>query len=304
MNKRKILTYSAIAIASILLFCSLGYTEKENVSVVESSKITQLPIPDSAYIFGERVPLENFDTRESLEREILVNVYWQSNTSQFIKKADRYFPIIDSILTKNGITLDFKYLAVAESGLRNVVSPASAAGLWQFLEKTGRECGLEVNQYIDERYHLEKSTEAACKYLKKAYEKFNNWSLVAASYNIGVVGIQKQLNYQYIDSYWDLYTNQETGRYVFRILALKLIMENPEDYGFYYKPEEKYPTYSYKTITIDTTISDVAAFVNSHGSNYKMMKELNPWIRSKSIPNEKRKSYTIKLITDSVRKTL
>jgi len=308
MQKRNnLITYIAISfgIVSLTIY---GFSEPENTHLQKTNaeptysiKISQLPIPDSLTIFGEEVPIHKFDVMESLEKEILVNTYWQSSTSVLLKTVDRYFPIIEHILAKNNIPLDFKYLAVAESGLKNVVSPSGAAGYWQFLENTAKEYDLQVEDGIDERYDIEKSTEAACKYLKTSYEKFGSWAKVAASYNVGMNGLSRQLDYQHIDSYFDLYTNSETGRYVYRIIALKLIIENQEKYGYFFSPEDKYKPFKYTTYTIDSSITDLSAFAQSKGSNYKMLKIMNPWIKSKSFINPKGKSFEIKLIKEEDR---
>ncbi|MDA3882572.1 MAG: lytic transglycosylase domain-containing protein [Bacteroidales bacterium] len=304
----------SLIIISILIVCFLSLflvnfsqnnsMESKPQSKPYTIKIEQLYIPDSITLFNETVPIHNFDTRESLERELLVNVYWQSQTTMFFKKIGRYFPIIEYVLEKNNVPEDFKYLALAESGFLHNVSPSGATGYWQFLEKTAEQYGLTVNHYIDERYDIEKSTEAACKYFKKAYERFGSWTLAAASYNVGMYGLNKQTDYQYIDSYYDLHTNSQTGRYVFRVLALKLIMEHPEKYGYFIQTDEKYHLPEFKTLTIDTAISDIAQFAKDHNSNYKLIRIMNPWIRSKSLPQtHKDNPYKIKIVDISQRNT-
>ena len=285
-------------------FSQNNSTESKAQNKPYTIKIEQLYIPDSIKLFNEIVPIQNFDTRESLERELLVNVYWQSQTTMFLKKVGRYFPIIEYVLKQNNVPEDFKYLALAESGFLHNVSPSGATGYWQFLEKTAQQYGLTVNNYIDERYHIEKSTEAACKYFKDAYERFGSWTLAAASYNVGMYGLNKQTDYQYIDSYYDLHTNSQTGRYVFRVLALKLIMEHPEKYGYFIQTEEKYHLPEFTTLTIDTAISDIAQFAKDHNSNYKLIRIMNPWIRSKSLPTpHKENPYKIKIVDISHRNT-
>ncbi|MFO7868085.1 MAG: lytic transglycosylase domain-containing protein [Bacteroidales bacterium] len=276
--------------------------QKPPASTPYTIEIKQLYIPDTIKLFNEPVPVHNFDIRESLERELLVNVYWQSQTTMFFKKVGRYFPIIEHVLEKNNIPTDFKYLALAESGFLQDVSPAGATGYWQFLKKTALEYDLTVNRYIDERYDIEKSTEAACKYFQKAYIRFGSWALAAASYNVGMFGLSKQLDYQEIDSFYDLHTNSQTGRYVFRILALKLIIENPEKYGYFLNPDEKYHMPEYTTYTIDTAISDVTQFAKKVHSNYKMVRIMNPWIRSTSLPSPKDDPYQIRIVTENDRK--
>ncbi len=225
--------------------------------------IYALNIPTNLSFAGEKVPVENFDVLESLDREFLVNTYWQSQTLLFLKRANRYFPIIEPILEKNGIPDDFKYLAIAESGLTNVVSPAGATGVWQIMKTTGKEYDLEINSEVDERYHIEKATEAACKYLNDSYKRFNNWTLVAASYNMGMGGVSKQLTRQKVDSYYDLLLNAETARYVFRIIAIKSVMKDPDKYGFVIRQKDLYtevPTYE---VIVDSTIPDFAENMTS-----------------------------------------
>ncbi|HLT51457.1 MAG TPA: lytic transglycosylase domain-containing protein, partial [Arenibacter sp.] len=196
-------------------------------------RITPIEIPEDLNFAGEAVPFEDPEIMERVDREFLVNAYWQSNALLLMKRAHKFFPIIEPILAKNGIPDDFKYLALAESGLQNVVSPAGATGFWQIMPATGREYGLEINKNVDERYHVEKSTEVACRYLKKSKERFGSWTLAAAAYNAGAGGIQKFMGIQKVDAYYDLLLGEETGRYVFRILAIKEILSNPEKYGFH-----------------------------------------------------------------------
>ena len=286
-----------------IIFFAFSNNTKENndcINPAPSVIVSDLYIPDSCSIFNEKVPLEYFEVTESLERELLVNVYYQSQTVQFIKYVHRYFPIMDSIFAKYNVPSDFKYVALAESGLKVNISPKGAAGFWQFLESTARENDLIVNDYIDQRYDLIKSTEAACKFLLQSYQKFGSWTMVAASYNLGMGGLKKQSEFQKITSYYDLYTNSETARYVFRIIALKLIIENPEKYG--YQNLKPYPAIPYSTITVDSTISNLVDFAASQGSNYKMIKMMNPWLREKSLPNESHTPYKIIIIKNSDRK--
>ncbi|MBT8312516.1 MAG: lytic transglycosylase domain-containing protein, partial [Flavobacteriaceae bacterium] len=209
-------------------------------NVAEEYTISAINIPDNLNFAGEGVPQEDPEIMERVDREFLVNTYWQSNAVLLMKRAHKYFPVIEPILKKNGIPEDFKYLAVAESGLQNVVSPAGATGFWQIMKATGREYGLEINSNVDERYHLAKSTEVACQYLKKYKEAYGSWTLAAASYNAGPAAIKKYMNLQQVDSYYDLLLGQETGRYVFRILAIKEILTNPEKYGYVLEKEDLY----------------------------------------------------------------
>lgn len=244
---------------------------------------------------GERVPLQIADVQERLDRELLVNKHLNASTLLILKRAHRAFAIIEPILKKNGIPDDFKYVAVIESGLVNVVSPAGAKGIWQFMPDTAKEIGLEVNENIDERYHLEKATEAACAYFLKAKEKFGNWTLVAASYNAGGTGIKKQLDIQKVANYYDLLLNDETSRYVFRILALKQIMEHPEQYGFPITEEEQYKIVATKKITIDSSVTDLASLAIQQGINYKILKIHNPWLRTTKMVNPMNKKYQLEI---------
>src|SRR5690554_388726 len=261
----------------------------------DSYKIFSLNIPDGLSFAGERVPLEIEDVRESLDRELLVNTYWQSQSLLFHKRANRWFPVIEPILAENGVPDDFKYLAVIESGLDNVVSPAGATGYWQIMRDTGREYGLEINNEVDERYNVEKSTVAACKYLKKAYEKYGSWTMAAASYNVGMRGLERQVNRQKSDSYYDLLLNTETGRYLYRTIAIKEILSKPAQYGFHFRPKDLYQPYETYSVTVNTAVDDFADFAFEHGVNYKILKILNPWLRDTYITNPQNKEYTIQL---------
>jgi membrane-bound lytic murein transglycosylase D len=258
-------------------------------------KTFSLNIPKDLSFAGEKVPLTDYAIIESLDRELLINTYWQSQTLLLFKRANRWFPVIEPILKKNNIPDDFKYLAVVESGLTNIVSPAKATGYWQILEETGKNYGLAINENVDERYSMEKSTEAACRYFKEAYQKFNNWTLVAASYNLGIGGISGQLEKQKVQNYYDLYLIDETTRYVFRVLAVKDILSRPEAYGFVIRKKDLYPTIPVKKLQIDSSISDLTNFAISQGINYKILKLLNPWLRGSSLDNPDKKTFSIQL---------
>ena len=261
-------------------------------------KVFALDLPDTMDFVGEEVPLYMSDIKERLDREMLVNVYWQSQTLLFYKRANKFFPIIEPILKENGIPDDFKFLALTESGLTNVVSPAGATGYWQFLKKTGIEYDLEVNGEVDERYHLEKATVAFCKYMNDAHDKFNSWTLAAASYNMGMGGLNNQITRQKANNYYDLLLNEETGRYVFRILAVKEILTNPTKYGFYFRPQDLYSPDVFKTIEVDHEIKNLADFAYENNINYKILKLLNPWLRQAQLSNPKGKVYSIKIPTE------
>jgi hypothetical protein len=227
---------------------------------------------------GEAMPL-NPDTRERLDRELSVNAYWQSSTLLNIKLAYKHFPMIERILSEEGIPDDFKYLAVAESGLRNVGSHAGAKGYWQFMTGTGKEYGLEINSEVDERYHLEKSTRAAAKYIKWMYNKFGNYTNAAGAYNVGPTKFTKEMKAQGEESYYNLNLNLETSRYVFRLLAIKEILKNPEQYGFYLDPADYYqPEVSLKEVVVDKSVPSWKEFAHQHGLTYRMLKFYNPWI--------------------------
>ena len=252
-----------------------------------------LDLPDSLYFAGERVPLEVPDVRERLDRELHINSYWHNNTIFLIKKANRWFPQMERILKEYGIPDDFKYLTAIEGSFRNDISYKNAVGFWQFLKPAGKEFGLEINQEIDERYDPIKSTEAACKYLKRSYKKLGNWTLAAASYNRGVRGMQRALQNQEVDNYYDLLLNEETSRYVFRILAIKEIIEHPKKYGFHIEEDHLYDEEPLRYVEVKQTINDLVRFAHDHGINYKELKRYNPWLRKDRLTVRNGKSYKI-----------
>ena len=262
-----------------------GFNSKYNVYSVLK--------PDNLKFANENIPESTFDVWERLDKELLKNIYWQSNTLLYFKRANKYFPIIEEILEKNNIPSDFKYLALIESGFEYKVSPSGAAGFWQIMKGTAREYGLEVNYAIDERYHLIKSTEVACKYLQKAYDKFGSWTLAAASYNMGINGVQRQVKKQNTNNYFNLYLNDETSRYVFRIIVIKEIMENPRKYGFVFRQNDLYSYPSVKQIRVDSTINNLYSFAQENDINYKILKRFNPWLRTSKLPDESRRVYYI-----------
>lgn len=267
-------------------------TEK-NIS--DGYKISAIEIPEDLNFAGEQVPFEDPEIMERVDREFLVNTYWQSNALLLMKRANKYFPIIEPILAKNGIPDDFKYLAVAESGLQNVVSHAGATGFWQIMKATGKEYGLEVNSNVDERYHIEKSTQVACDYLKKWKKRFGSWTLTAAAYNAGPGGIRKYMNIQKADDYYDLLLGEETGRYVFRILAIKEIISNPDKYGFAVEKDDFYnavPTFS---VEVDSAVASWADFAHEYEINYKVLKRHNPWLREPHLNNGSGKKYVVEI---------
>lgn len=269
----------------------------ENIEkkIVNDYNVYALNVPKDLEFAGEALPLNNPDIYERMDRELLVNTYWQSNGLLLFKRAHKYFPVIEPILKAEGVPDDFKYLAVIESGLQNVVSPAGASGFWQIMKATGRENGLEVNTNVDERYHLEKATRVACKYLKEAKEKLGTWTNAAAAYNAGMAGISRRLNEQKVDSYYDLLLGQETGRYLFRIIAIKEIMNHPDKYGFNFRTKDLYTNIPTKSINVDYEIEDLAAFSKENNINYKILKIHNPWLREPKLNNKSGKLYTIDL---------
>ncbi len=282
----------------ILISSSLPYItsdEEYYTSITDFNKVIAVEIPSELSFANEEVPLDRFYVKEALEHEMTVNTYWHSSTILLVKRAHRWFPVIEPILKKNGIPEDFKYLAVAESGLSNVVSPAGATGFWQIMKGTARDFGLEVNSGIDERYHVEKSTEVACDYLLKAYEKYGSWTLAAASYNAGMSKISKEKKRQNEDVYYDMNFGQETGRYIYRILALKQVLNKPKRFGFHLREKDLYTPYETYEIKIDTTVSDLSALAKKYNLNYKELKIYNPWLRQAYLPDESRKVYHIKI---------
>ena len=261
--------------------------------LINDYNVYALQVPSYLDFAGEAMPLSNPDILERMDKELLVNTYWQSNGLLMFKRARKYFPIIEPILAKHGVPDDFKYLAVIESGLTNAKSPAGASGVWQIMKGTGREYGLEVNGNVDERYNLEKATEVACRYLKKSKEKLGSWTLAASGYNAGMAGMARRLKEQNVSSYYDLLLGQETGRYVFRIVALKEILSNPNKYGFNFRDKDLYtqiPTYK---VEVDTIVTSFSNFAEGFGINYKILKIHNPWLREKHLNNASRKKYLI-----------
>jgi len=287
----------AVIIATIGLMQDEGYERGDSLTEIrqEVQRVISFDPPRPLFFAGERVPLENFDTRESLDRELNSNAYFHSSTMLLIKKAHRYFPVIEPILREHGVPDDFKYIAVAESNLSNAVSPVGATGFWQFMHSTGKEYGLEINKEVDERYHLEKSTAAACKYFLKSYDKYGSWAMVAASYNRGSSGVDRLVNIQGQDNYYDLLLPEETSRYLFRILAFKIIISDPAKYGFDVPDEHLYPPVDYFTVSVDTTVNNFGEFAKTLGTNYKILKAFNPWLRQAYLHNRSGKSYEIKI---------
>ncbi len=287
-----------IFIEILLIILCFGFFIN-GVSTETKNKITHegthIYFPTAIDFAGEQTPLQISDVRERFERELLVNANLDATTLLIIKRSGRAFPIIEPILKRYGVPDDFKYLAVAESGLMNATSSAGAKGFWQFMPTTAKEMGMEVSETVDQRYNLEKSTETACRYLLSAKEKFGSWTLAAASYNGGVNGVNRQLVNQKVTSYYDVLLTDETARYVFRILALKEIMKSPTKYGFTFTDDDLYKNLPSKIITVDSTVSNLADFALAQGINYKILKIHNPWLRDTKLSNPSKKVYEIEI---------
>jgi len=296
----------SIVVATFLtfaLFVSYTQDDRQTTEATTTSATADLPqvikaisLDKTFDLGGEVVPtFENFDVRERLDQELLRNAYYHSNTVLNIKKAARFFPVIEPILAKHGVPDDLKYLAVAESDLRNATSPAGAKGIWQFMKATGKAAGMEINSGIDERYHLEKATEAACKKLKKDKREFGSWTLAAAAYNMGNTRLRKDIATQRAKSYYDMNLSQETMKYVLRIVAIKEIMSHPEQFGFYVNNEDKYTPFDFVTTTVTKTIPNLGDFAIQNGTTYRMIKLLNPWLLGSSLPNSSGRTYQVKI---------
>lgn len=299
MNKN--LSYFLLLLLVIVLIIGSAVFQKvhRDVSLPGTNrqyyKIVSLTIPNNLSFAGEPVPLDIFYVREALDRELSVNTYWHSSTLLLFKRAHRWFPVIDTILANQGVPLDFRYMPLVESGLLNIVSPAHAVGFWQLLKSTARENGLEVDRDVDERYDVEKSTRAACRYLKKARKKFGSWTLAVASFNAGQNRIVRFMKQQKTKSFYDMLVADETSRYIYRMLALKMIFENPEDYGFYIEPSQEYPVVPTHTVKVKSAVKNWADFAHLHGISYKLLKYFNPWLRRNSLKNRHHKTYLIKI---------
>ncbi len=312
MRKRNLLIACGFAIILIGVTAAISFsiaqnTEEQDSSYFEtlnpdvlhfeqmSQYIHDVELPKTMDFCGEPVPLDRFYVRESLERELLVNTYRHASTLLLMKRTSRWLPVIEPIMKKNNLPSDFKYLAMIESDLTNAVSPSKAVGFWQFLEGTGKQYNLEIYKEVDMRYHQEKETQAACDFLKDLYRRFKSWTLAAAAYNCGGGRISKTIEEQQVTSYYDMLLPNETERYIYRILAFKLIMENPEKYGFHISDEGWYQPLEYKTITVTESIENLAQFAIDQGTNLKMLKYYNPWLRSDKLTISEGNSYVIKL---------
>ncbi len=289
--------------AGSLVVLSLSSSKSPAPTPADSTEAVMAPpphhpapeMPASITLCGEAVPLDAFGVRESLDRELVVNAYHHSSTILYSKRANRWFPVIEPILEEEGIPNDMKYLAVIESGLAQVVSPAGASGFWQFMKRTAPAYGLEVNGEVDERYHVAASTRAACAYLREAHERFGSWSLAAASYNMGMAGVSRELEEQGVSAYWDLHLNPETARYVYRLLAIKEVFEDPARFGFDLAEEALYPPYEVRELEVSQTIPNLADFARENGTTLKALKTLNPWLTDDFLPISTGNSYRIAL---------
>lgn len=285
----------SIIIASTLVFA----TPYSTASETRFSDVVNPRVPSMVEFAGKKIDLSRTDMYERFDRELTAMAYTHGNTLLQIKRANRYFPVIEPILKKNGIPTDLMYLACIESTLNpRAVSPAKAAGLWQFMPTTAKEYGLEVNEFVDERFDPVKSTEAACRYLRKSYDRFGNWENTAASYNAGMGRISSELSAQGVKSAYDLWLAEETMRYVYRLIAAKLLMENPSAFGFSLAPEQLYQPYEYRTVEVNCPVDDWAVWALENGTNYYLLREHNPWIRSRSLPNKSGKTYVVNIPTE------
>lgn len=297
-GSKRLLSLTALCILMLVpvefFIFSTDATDEDELywkSFLANNKIYSVPIPKDLQFAGEKAPLYDFTVLESIERELLVNTYFHSQSILMHKRANRWMPQIEQILKRNGVPDDFKYIALIESNLSNAISPKGATGFWQFIGSAAKQYGLEVNDEVDERYHVEKSTEAACRYFKDAYKTFGNWTLAAASYNVGIDGLQKQIDKQKTNSYYDLSLNEETGRYIFRILAVKEVISNPKKYGFQLRKKDLYPVIPTQKIQVDSSITDLAAFAQANNLSYKILKYFNPWLRKNNLTNKDKKTY-------------
>ena len=276
-----------------------GFYEGLNPDILTFDRIDQnvhdISLPESMDFCGEPVPLDRFYVRESLERELMVNIYRHASTILLLKRTTRWFPVIEPIMQKNRLPEDFKYLAMIESDLTNAVSPSKAVGFWQFLEGTGKQYNLEIYKEVDMRYNQELETQAACDFLNDLHRRFGSWTLAAAAYNCGGGKISRTMEEQQVSSYYDMLLSNETERYIYRILAFKLITENPKKYGFQISDDGWYQPLEYKTITVTETIDNLAQFAVDQGTNLKMLKYYNPWLRSNTLTISEGNSYKIKL---------
>ncbi len=285
--------------AFIVAFTNASCTSSTDSTVyVQPSPVVSPVMPAELSIAGDKIEIDRFDIREKVDRELTAFSYMHSSTTLLIKRANRYFPEVEPILKEMGVPDDLKYLMAVESNLvPTIVSPAGAAGLWQLMPETARELGLEVNKDIDERFNTPKATRAACQYLLQAYARYGNWWNVAASYNAGQGYISSQLREQHQSKVIDTYLYQETSRYFYRIAALKILMSDPQQYGFFFHKEDLYPAYQYKEVPVDTTVVSLVDWAIEQGTTLAFIKEANPWLRTRRLPNKSRRNYVLRVLT-------
>lgn len=269
-------------------------TERKKEAVT-STAVVFPDLPQSMEFAGITINLQDEDLRERLDREVLMTAYYQSAWVGCLKRANRYFPEIERILKEEGIPDDFKYLAIIESNLQQAISPVGAQGFWQFMPATAKLYDLEMTPEIDERLNIEKSTHAACRYLKDAHATLNDWVMTTAAYNRGVGGVLEDMKWQGTEHYFDTYQNSETGRYVFRLLATKLIYENPEAYGFYPSKMELYEPFRIQKIVVEESIPNLADWANDQGFNIKILRKLNPWLKTTKLTIKGGRKFTLVL---------
>lgn len=293
---KKRLNFLIFPITGIFLIISFFMISSFTIKNQNEEKNWSVPeIPANPEFCGEKVPLDKFDVKERFEKELIINKYYHSTTIQSLRRTTKWFPLISEILKKNNVPEDFKYLALIESNLENLVSYRGATGFWQIMPDAGKELGLEINNEIDERYDVIKSTEAACRYLKNAYTRFGNWTTAAASYNIGLSGISRLMDKQKTQNYYDVYMGEETSRYIFRILAMKELVNNPEKFGYFLRETDYFAQFEYKEITINDKIESWVDFAIENKISYRQFKAFNPWVRDYQLQNKENKIYKIRL---------
>lgn len=298
-NGRLLLTaviFVALSFIYFILRTFIYSPTKNEISYTNNNfYVLDLSIPADLDFCGEKIPSNNYEIRDDLEKEFFSSAYWKTNSMVLFRKAQKWFPYIEPILKQEGVPDDFKYLAVIESHLSNITSPAGASGFWQLLPASARNYGLEVNGYIDERYHVEKATRAACGHIKDAYAVFKNWTLSAAAYNRGIGGIQAALKRQKTDNYFDLLLNRETGSFVYRILAYKTLFSSPGHFGIKKKKWNYFSKIPFTVIKVDSTIESLSLFATQKGIDLHTLRGFNPWILHNSIPNPDKKVYEIRI---------
>lgn len=288
-------------IAGIIIIMTVGFRHPGKAHVADTSQAAVSgrwappPLPEKMDFAGENVPLDRWDIREQFDREVLFNYYWQNNIIYLLKLSGRYFPMIESRLKAAGIPEDFKYLCIAESNMSNATSRVGAVGFWQFMKGTAPGYNIEVSETVDERYHAEKSTDAACAYLRDAYKKFGSWTAAAASYNCGMGGYSSHSSFQGTTNYYELQLPEETQRYIFRILAFKYILSNAQELGFATDSTTIYKPIATRAIEVNKSISNLAAFAKENGSSYRQLKYHNPWLQERTLQVKPGKTYTILL---------